>query len=171
MNESQLQPRSDSESSAYYITPEHNSDEMEYYVDFDEENLDKPYVDESESLIYTDSQYSTESDLHLHKQKKQQSFVRSSSLELQLDKEDTHTQAAQMMRGSRQLPRRYLKICKTSRLNRNANYNPSSRNDKSGVRNYHDNAALNGEEIIPAGELNTSYTNAKALEKNIAINN
>lgn len=83
----QRSSRSASESTAYYIIPEHastNGPGAQYYVDFNEDN--GPYVDGSESLVYTDSQYSTESDLHLMQPEKEHGFVRSSSLDLKADK-------------------------------------------------------------------------------------
>ena len=165
MNKSQLQPRSGSESSAYYITPEHNnSDEVEYYVDFDEENLDKPYVDESESLIYTDSQYSTESDLHLHQQIKQQSFVRSSSLELQLDKEDAHTQAALMMNGGSQLPNAYQNC-----LPKNKKENGKVKSNMAMLTTDECFQTSLHQDVVITKELGTEYTNAEVLERSTVI--
>ena len=69
---------------------DYDDDGIEYYTDFGHERMENPCVDASESLICTDAQYSAESDLHLQqqlKQRKQQSLVRSSSLELELDEE------------------------------------------------------------------------------------
>ena len=144
----ETQQRSGSESSAYYITPEHNVDDgVEYYVDFDEDHLDHPYVDASESLFYTDSQYSTESDLHLQQQKKQKHFVTSSSLELQSENEDIHIQAAEMMNDTTsQQPRKYQN-CLPKRKN------SESKKTKPSV----------GE--VSCQQLTTEYTNAEVLER------
>ena len=76
-------PRTDSNGSTYYTTPDHdNINGVQYYIDLNGGTT--PYIDGSESYVCTDTQYSTESDLHHRQQQsKENVLVRSSSLDLQ----------------------------------------------------------------------------------------
>ena len=166
-NKSQAKQRSGSESSAYYITPEHDGDDgVEYYVDFDEEHLEQPYVDASESLLYTDSHYSTESDLHLQQQRNQKHFVTSSSLELPSENEDIHVQAAEMMNDTtRQQPHKY----RLPKSKNKTGVKSSSGNSKDRVDELREKSTPTYQEIIATTELVTEYTSAKTLEDSTVI--
>ena len=162
-NSSRIRSISGSESSAYYITPEHdNNDGVEYYGEFDEEHIETPYVDESESLIYTDSHYGAESDIYLQQQRKQQMFITSSSLELQADKEGTHARkAANTINATNQMvhsQHKYQNCVLRSKYD-NAVLKPTSKKatiDTDSTPYY--------QEIIATRELGTEYTNAEILE-------
>lgn len=139
-----------SDSSAYYIIPEHDNDHrIAYYGEFNEELLDDPYVNESESLIYTDhdSHYGAESDIHLQ----QQAFVRSSSLELQSDEEGKHArEAASKVNAGNQEARSQHNYQNCAVLSRTPE-------DVTGSTPYY-------QEIIATRELKTEYTSADVLE-------
>lgn len=173
------QSKSDSESSAYYIIPEHDRDDddgVEYYTEFDEENMENPYVDESQSLIYTDSQYSTESDLYSQQQKKlqyTQSIVRSSSLELQSDDEDTRArQAARAMNNTGQMPHSPHNYQNCVPKHKYGNTAPSARKVKNNVDIENDSRTTSTpyyQEIVATREFRTQYTAAEMLEESTVI--
>ena len=158
-----------SEISPYYnITSEHDNydDGIEYYVEFDEEHLDSPYVDESESLVCTDAQYSAESDLYFQQQqqqRKRQSFVRSSSLELESDKEGAHArEAVNTLNATNTVvnsPRCVYQNCTSKSEYDNAKLKPTLKKARreTGSTSYN-------HEIMGTRELGTEYTNAEILE-------
>ena len=156
-------------SSIYYNnTPEYDNyddDGIEYYAEFNEEHMENPYVNENESLVYTDAQYGAESDFYLQKQRKKQSFVRSSSLELESDKEGARArEAANMMNATGTLsvvnsPRHVYQNCVPKSEYDNARLKPTIKtvNRATGSTSYN-------QEITGIRELGTEYTNAEILE-------
>jgi hypothetical protein len=153
-NDSRERATTGSDSSAYYIIPDHdNDDRIAYYGEFNEELLDDPYVNESESLVYTDhdSHYGAESDIHLQQQRKQQAFVRSSSLELQSDEEGKHArEAASTVNAGNQVAHSRHNYQNCAVLSRTPE-------DVTGSTPYY-------QEIIATRELKTEYTSADVLE-------
>jgi hypothetical protein len=130
------------------------------------ENL---YVDESESLVctVTDAQYSAESDLYLQqqlRQRKQQSLVRSSSLELELDEESKNTrEETNAMNGANPMgnsPGHMYQNCIPKSEYDNVRLKPISRKTKceraSATYYYHQDRSTR--------ELETEYANAEILE-------
>lgn len=160
-----------SERSAGGSELDYNEDEMEYYTEFDDEHMENPYVDESESLVYTDAHYSAESDFHLQqqqlqKQRKQQSFVRSTSLELESHNEGIHAYTREA--GNGMIPKmarspqhdNVYQNCIPQSVYDNARLRPTSKKAKSerGSASYN-------QEDTDNRELETEYSNAEMLEK------
>ena len=147
---------------------------IEYYVEFDDERMENPYVDESESLVCTDARYGAESDFYLQqqqqqqqKQRKQQSFVRSSSLELESDKEGTHTrEAADTVNSINPMvnsPQHVYQNWVPKSEYDNVRLKPTSKKAK------HETWSTSyDQETTDARELETEYANAEILE-NTAI--
>ena len=168
-----------SERSARGSGLDYDDDGIEYYTDFGHERMENPYVDASESLICTDAQYSAESDLHLQqqlKQRKQQSLVRSSSLELELAEESTcilPREEASTMNGTNAMGNsagHVYQNCIPKSEYHNVRLKPKSEYDnvrlKSTLRkakcetrptSYH-------QEAMDTRELETEYANAEILE-------
>ena len=168
---SQPKTGKNSERSASGSEHDYIDDGMEYYVEFDDERMENPYVDESESLVCTDARYGAESDFYFQqqqqKQRKQQSFVRSSSLELESDKEGTHTREAADTVNSTNLmvnsPQHAYQNWLPKSEYDNVRLKPTSKKSKreTGSTSY-------DQETTDTKELETVYANAEILE-NTAI--
>ena len=157
-----------SERSARGSGLDYDDDGIEYYTAFGHECMENPYVDESESLVYTDAHYSAESDLYLQqqlKQRKQQSLVRSSSLELELDEESTRTlsrEEANTMNGTNLMGNstgHMYQNCIPKSEYDNVRLKPTSRKVKHETKptSYH-------QEAMDTRELETEYANAEIME-------
>ena len=167
-----------SERSARGSGLDYDDDGIEYYTDFGHERMENPYVDTSESLVCTDAQYSAESDLHLQQQRKQQSLVRSSSLELELDEESVcilPREEASTMNGTNAMGNsagHVYQNCIPKSEYDNVRLKPKSDSEYDNVRlkstlrkakcetrptSYH-------QEAMDTRELETEYANAEILE-------
>ena len=147
-----MKSTSGSESSAYYIIPDH--DKVDGIVYYGEEHTGDPYIDdETESLIYTDSHYGAESDIHLQQQRKQQEFVRSSSLGLESDEEGARARKAVNVVNHSQ--HKYQNCVPKGKYD-NAVLSPTSEEITDSTPYY--------QEIIATRELKTEYTSADILE-------
>ena len=146
--------------STYYITPDHdNDDRVPFYGEFNEEHTKVPYIGESESQVYTDPHYGAESDIHLQQQRKQQAFVRSSSLELQSDEEGKCArEGASTINAVNQMARSQHKYqnCVPRGNYDNAVLSSTSEDVTESTPYY--------QEIIATRELKTDYTTANILE-------
>ena len=149
-----MRATSGSESSAYYIIPDHDKDDrIEYYG---EEHTEDPYLDESESLVYTDSHYGAESDIYLQQQRKEQAFVRSSSLELQSEEEGARARKAASTINAVNHSQHNYQNCVPKGKYDNAVLSPTSEEITASTPYY--------QEIVATRELKTEYTNADVLE-------